>query len=37
MTELWKYFFKTAKCSSESIAEVERLLVAKVNQFDKYS
>jgi len=37
MTELWKYFFKTAKCSPESIAEVERLLVAKVNQFDKYS
>ena len=34
---LWKWFFVKAECTPESIDEVERWLVARVNQFDKYS
>ena len=37
MTSLWKYFFRTAKCTPESIAEVERILVKEVNQYDRYA
>jgi hypothetical protein len=33
---LWKLLFKKAGCTPESIAEVERMLVAEVNRFDKY-
>ena len=37
MTNLWKLFWKTAGCKPESIAEVERMLIAEINQFDKYA
>lgn len=37
MSSLWKFFFKTAGCKPESIAEVERMLIAEINQFDKYA
>ena len=37
MATIWKYFFKTAGCTPESIAEVERKLIAEVNQFDRYA
>ena len=37
MSTIWKFFFKSAGCSVESIAEVERKLIAEVNQFDRYA
>jgi len=37
MVNLWKFFFKTAGCTPSSIAEVERMLVKEINQFDRYA
>lgn len=37
MINLWKFFFSTAGCKPESIAEVERMLIKEVNQFDRYA
>ena len=37
MTSLWKLFFRTAGCTPESIAEVERMIQAEINQFDRYA
>jgi len=33
---LWKLLFKKAGCTPDSIAEVERIIVAEVNRYDKY-
>ena len=37
MAAIWKYFFKTAGCKPESIAEVERMIQADINQYDRYA
>jgi len=37
VSNLWKYFFRTAGYKPESIAEVERMLVKEVNQYDRYA
>lgn len=36
MTSIWQWFFKQAKCTPDSIAEIERRLQKEVNQFDRY-
>ena len=34
INNLWKYFFKKAGCTPESIWEVEKLLNARVNRIN---
>jgi hypothetical protein len=37
MTSIWQWFFKQAKCTPESIAEIERKIQQDINHFDRYA
>lgn len=36
MTSIWKFLFKKAGCTADSIAEIERQINADINRFDRY-